>query len=85
MNKQIAYVETFISYEQDRAENGFLSFAERIESRELYSGVRYEKRLYHRGNGERVLIYLTTISPDAPATFAVSAAPSGTILETPRT
>ena len=79
MSKQIIYEAPFISYEQDRAENGFLSFTEKIESRELYSGVHYEKRLYHRGNGERVLIYLAVLSSDAPAAFAVSAAPSGTI------
>ena len=79
MSKQIIYEAPFISYEQDRAENGFLSFTEKIESRELYSGVHYEKRLYHRGNGDRVLIYLAVLSSDAPAAFAVSAAPSGTI------
>ena len=79
MSKQISNGDSFISYEQDRAENGFLSLMEKMESRELYTGVRYEKRLYRRGNGERVLVYLAILSPVAKATFAVSAAPSGRV------
>ena len=71
--------DSIITYEQERKKNGFLSMAEEMESKALYHGVHYYKRLYIRGNGERVLIYLTVISPDAHAAFAVSAAPSGTI------
>ena len=74
----------YISYTEDRARNGFLSIEEETESRVLYDGVQYYKRLYRRGNGDPVWVYLTVISPIAPVKLAVSAAPSGTIRKVKR-
>lgn len=73
-----------ISYQEDRAKNGFLSIEEETENRKLYEGVQYYKRLYRRGNGDSVRVYLAVISPDAPVKFAVSAAPWGTIRKVKR-
>ena len=84
MSSQISHHDPCISYEDDRSQNGSLSMMEETESHHLYEGVRYYKRLYHRGNGERVWIYLTVISPNAPVTVAVSVSPSGTIKKVKR-
>ena len=84
MCPQTSLRDLYISYEEDRIQNGSLSMIEETESREPYEGVRYYKRLYRRGNDERVWIYLAVISPQAPITVAVSVSPCGTIKKAKR-
>ena len=84
MSDQNSHRDPCVSYEEDRAQNGFLTIIEEAESRELHEGVHYNKRLYRRGNGDPVRIYLMVISPNAPVTVAVSVSPSGTIKKVKR-
>ena len=67
------------SYEEDRAINGNVQFIRETEQRKLCPGVTYRKRLYQRGNGADVWVYISEIAPDAQAQLAVSACPLHTI------
>ena len=64
-----------LDYAQDRAHSGSICLVEETEHRRLAQGVEYSKRLYRRGDGKDVWVYLTTIAPDAPVQLAVSASP----------
>ena len=67
------------SYKEDRARNGRVALIEETERRALTEGVTYKKRLYRRGNGRDVWVYLAEVAPDAQAEIAVSACPLKTI------
>ena len=67
------------SYGEDRTKNGHLSFTEEADVRKLAEGVTYRKRLYRRGDGRNVWVYLAEVAPDAKAEIAVSACPLKTI------
>ena len=66
-------------YEADRAEHGSMTLVKETERRVLCEGVEFCERLYTRGDGVDVWVYITTISPKARARLAVSAAPLHTI------
>ncbi len=69
------------SYEEERSRNGCMTFVREEEAARPADGLTYSKRLYLRGNGAPVWVYIVTLSPDASAHWAVSAAPAGTILQ----
>ncbi len=66
-------------YEAERAEYGYMSLVKETERRTLYPGVEFCERLYTRGDGVEVWVYLTTVAPDAKAQLAVSASPIRTV------
>ena len=76
--EQILELFPLISYEDDRKTNGHMTFIEETDRRSLAPGVTYTQKLYQRGNGKDVWVYITTVAPDAPVKLAVSACPLGT-------
>jgi len=72
---QILELFPLISYEEERAFSGHVSFVREEECRSLAKGVTYHKRLYKRGNGDDVWVYLAEVAKDAGAELAVSACP----------
>lgn len=77
--EQILQLFPLGSYEEDRAKNGHVVLIGEAEKRRLAEGVTYRKRLYRRGNGRDVWVYLAEVAPDAKAEIAVSACPLKTI------
>ena len=77
--EQILEQFPLISYEEERAMNGFMTFVREEELLSPADGLLYSKRLYTRGSGAPVYVYIVTLAPDAGAQLAVSAAPMGTI------
>ena len=66
-------------YEAERAEYGYMKMVKETDRRTLCEGVEFCERLYTRGDGVEVWVYLTTISPNAKAQLAVSASPLRTL------
>lgn len=66
-------------YDADRSAHGHMTLVKEIECRTLCEGVVFSERLYTRGDGVQVYVYLTTLSPRGRAQLAVSAAPLHTI------
>ena len=62
-------------YEAERAEYGHITLDREVERRALGEGVEFCERVYRRGDGVEVWVYLTTVKPDAPFQLAVSATP----------
>lgn len=77
--EQILEMFPLVSYEEDRAREGYISLAEEAEVRTLAEGVTYKKCLYRRGDGRDVWVYLAEVTADAQAEIAVSACPLKTI------
>ena len=77
--EQILQICPLTSYEEDRAANGNMQLIKEPECRILCPGVTYRKRLYKRGNGADVWVYIAEIAPNAKAQLAVSACPLHTI------
>ena len=77
--EQILEMFPLVSYEEDRAREGYISLAEEAEVRTLAEGVTYKKCLYRRGDGRDVWVYLAEVAADAQAEIAVSACPLKTI------
>lgn len=66
-------------YEAERAESGYMQLVRETERRTLGRGVEFCERLYRRGDGVDVWVYLTTVAPDAPFQLGVSASPLRTV------
>ena len=77
--EQILELFPLISYEEERAQVGYMTLEREVERRELAKGVTYIKRRYLRGDGRGVDVYLAAVAPDAQAQLAVSACPLRTI------
>ena len=77
--EQILELFPLVSYEENRERNGRVALIEETDCRELAKGAAYKKRLYRRGDGKDVWVYLAEVLPDAQAQIEVSACPLKTI------
>ena len=77
--QQILEMFPLVSYEEERTRSGSMTFVAETEKICPIEGLSCLTRLYKRGNGSAVWVYLAILSPTAKAQLAVSACPKHTI------